>query len=269
VEENETNQATDNKNNRVLWLGHALVAVVAVVILVVLLSLQPWSESPITSVNSFRMSMSASYAEEDMFSVTFQEMSYSSPAHAHIILNPEDEDQEIIIIGENLYANDERYVTGTGVGMSILMSVASIIPSEAHTKMTMDPLVDVEELSIERVSGVTCRHYQGRMDLVKSIEEQIASLDPEQQDYDAILEVLEAQIESLQEIKTIIDVWVGRGDGFVRQIRYEAQMPSDYSESPAVSIQSMKYYDINKSINIEAPLDNDGELLPGWYQESF
>lgn len=265
----QDNDAIETKNNSIIWLSNAIVAIITVVVLVVLLSLQPWSGSPITEVNSFRLSTSASYEEGDMAAETLQEMAYISPARTHIVINPEGENQEIIIIGGNLYANDERYVTDTSVGMSILMSVAAIIPSEEHTKMTMSQLVEVEELAIERVSGVTCWHYRGSMDLIGNIEEQIASLDPEQENYEIILESLKAQIEMMQEITTIIDVWVGRDDGFVRQIRYEAQVPSNYSESPAVSIQSMKYYDINKSIIIEEPLDSNGELLPGWYRSTF
>ena len=263
----EENEVIEGKNNSVLWLSHALVAIVTVVILVVLLALQPWSGSPVTAVNSFRMSMSSSFAEGDMSEEALQEMEHNVPDRIHIILNPEDENQEIIIIGEDLYVNDERYVVGYE-SIAILASLAAMVPSEEHTKTILEPLTDVEEFSVKSIDGVTCRHYRGRMDLVASIEEQIAGLDPEQPNYDMMVEALSGQIETVREIKTRIDIWVGKDDGFVRQIRYEVQMPSEYSESPTVSIQSIKYYDINKSITIEAPLDSAGELLPGWYRAS-
>lgn len=265
----QDNDAIEKRNSSIIWLSNAIVAIVTVVIMVVLLTLQPWNGSPITEVNSFRLSTSASYIEGDMADETIQEMAYTFPSRSHIILNPEDENQQIIIIGEDLYANDVRYVTGSNLGMSILMSVATMIPSEEHTRGTFERLIDIEEFAIERIDGVTCRHYRGSINLLRDIEEQIASLDPEQANYEIILESLKAQIEMMREITTIIDVWVGRDDGFVRQIRYEAQVPSNYSESPAVSIQLMEYYDINKTITIEAPLDSNGELLPGWYKESF
>ena len=264
----DDNEATEVKNNNVLWMSHALVAVITVVILVVLLALQPWSGSSVTEVNSFRMSMFSSIAELGMSQVSIQEIQHIAPDRSHIILNPEDESQGIIIIiGEDLYANDERYVAGYQ-SIAIATSLATMVPSEEHTKTTFEQLTDVEELSVERIDGVTCRHYKGRIDLVSSIEEQIDSLDPEQPNYDMMVEALSGQIEIVREIKTRIDVWVGKDDGFVRQIRYEAQMPSEYSESPTVSISLITYYDINKSITIEPPLDSAGELLPGWFQAS-
>jgi hypothetical protein len=266
----ENNKSIETKDNSVMWPSHALVTVITVVILIVLLALQPWGESPLTEVTSFRMSTSASYVEGDMAaSATYQEMAYIYPARSHIVVNPEAGNQEIIIIGDDFYTNNAQYLAAANAGMSVLMSVAANIPSEEHTRITLERLTDIKELAIERIEGATCRHFQGRVDVEKSIEEQIASLDPEQANYDMLVEALREQIEMMRDVKTVVDVWVGRDDGFIRQMRYEAQVGSEHSEASAISSQLIQYYDINKSIVIEPPLDNNGALLPGWYHESF
>ena len=265
MEENEEIKTT---NNSVLWMSHALVAVITVVILVVLLTLQPWSGSAITIVNSFRASMSASNSGGDIIGEVNQELAFTAPDRSHIIITVMGEKQEIIVIGGDLYATNAQYVSGYQ-GMALSMSVTMMTPSNEHTETTLEQVSDIEERAVEVIDGVSCRHYRGRMDFAKEIEEQIASLDPEEPNYEMMVEALEMQIETLQEIKTDIGVWVGKDDGLVRQVYYELQVPSEDKESVSTTVTVIRYYDINADVTIEPPLNSYGELLPEWYQTSF
>jgi hypothetical protein len=265
MEENET---TEVKNNNTLWMSHAIVVVITVVILVVLLTLQPWSGSAITIVNSFRANMSASDFGGDMMGEVTQEVAFMAPDRSHIIITVMGEKQEIIVIGGDLYANNAQYVSGFQ-GWALTTSIAAMTPSNEHTETTLDQLSDIEERAVEVIDGVNCRHYRGRIDFAKQIEEQIASLDPEQSNYEMMVEALEMQVEAMQEIKTDIGVWVGKDDGLVRQVYYEARVPTEDGKSVSSTVTVIRYFDINAAITIEPPLDSYGELLQGWYQSSF
>jgi len=250
------------------WIPHTLVAVATVIILVVLLVVQPWSGSVRTIINSVESCRMITYSviiDDTGRFESVQEMAYIAPDRVHITVILDSTKQEMIVIGEDVYTNDERNAAGVYTGIAISSSVSSMIPSKEHTRETLEQLTDVTELEIERIDGVAYRHYRGRMDFVKGLEEQIAGLDPEQPKYEDMLEALESQIEMMEEIISNIEVWVGRNDGFVRQISFEVQLPSEEGEQLYTQNMLLKYYDFNESIIIEPPLDASGELLPGWY----
>jgi hypothetical protein len=62
-----------------------------------------------------------------------------------------------------------------------------------------------------------------------------------------------------------IELWIGRDDYLIRQMKVNGKSPDDNEGSKFVITNlTMKYYDINQSITIDPPLDADGQLLPGW-----
>jgi hypothetical protein len=265
MEENKINGVPDKHR---LWLSHALVAVVALVVLFVLLVVQPWTSEVIAVVDSFRVSVSSSITEGNVSSEAAQEVAYITPDRGHVMTTSNNEVLEIIVIGEDLYSTDVNYVMAGYQSITITMSISGMIPSEEHTKTTLDQLTDIEELAIKRIDGVTCRHFRGRIDFTSNIQEQIDTLDPEQENYESMIEMLKAEIETLSEIRTNIEVWVGRDDGLIRMLKYEAEVPSQYSDTPSTTSTLLRYYDINKNVVIEPPLDSSGGLLPGWYQST-
>jgi hypothetical protein len=265
MNENKINGVSDKHR---LWLSHALVAVIAIIVLFVLLVVQPWTSEVIAAVDSFRVSISSSITEGSISSEVAQDVAYIAPDRGHITTTSYGNVLEIIVIGEDLYSTDVNYVMAGYQSITITMSISGMIPSEEHTKTTLDQLADMEELAIKRIDGVTCQHFRGRIDFTSSIQEQLDALDPEQEDYEAMMEMLEVEIETLSEIKTNIEVWVGRDDGLIRMIKYEAEVPSQYSDTPSTTSTMLRYYDINKDVVIEPPLDSSGGLLPGWYQST-
>jgi len=76
--------------------------------------------------------------------------------------------------------------------------------------------------------------------MVKSLDEQIASGKKEE-----------------------IEVWIGKEDYLIRQVKHEGQSSSGGGSLDTFS-SVVKYYDFNIPIVIEPPLDAVGNLLPGW-----
>ncbi len=251
------------------WLYHSLIAVAMVIVLVVLLVLQPWSGragSVITSVDSCRLAVVALIMDGTGIFESSQEMSYIAPDRFRTVTTAGNERHEMIVIGDDLYASDESQVSGSYTVTVISRNLVAMIPGKEHTQSILGQLSGVEELLVERIDGIPCRHYQGRIDFEKNIEEQIASLDPDEPGYERMLEFLESQIESMKRIETNIHVWVGIDDGFIRQSNYAVQIPDEYEDGPYSSNTFLRYYDFNMPVVIEAPLDSSGKLLPGWYR---
>jgi hypothetical protein len=264
----EAKDVSEIKNNTSSWASHALVAVIMVVTLVVLLTLQPWSGSAITIVNSFRMNVFSTMSDGEEYAESAQEFEYSVPSSFHVTTTVSGMKQELIVIGRDIYTS-ERMAAGFSMIQAIIQGLDSLKPGEEHSERTLAELDDSVELENTEIDGVVCRHYRGRMDFVKDIEEQIAGLDPEDLNYDIMLEALEQQIEVMSKIKTNIEVWVSKEDGLVRRMSYEAEVPSEDGGRPYTQSTLLRYYDINTYVIIEAPVDSSGELLPGWYQVSF
>lgn len=248
------------------WIPHALVAAVTIVILVVLLSVQPWSANAYTRVNTFRLTIYTNTVEGNNTTESVNKMLYGAPNRVRITTTGDSGMLDIIIIGRDLYSSSPQ---GLGVysAEAMLRSITGLIPGLEHTENTLESLADTEELENEEIAGTLCRHYRGRMDYAKGIREQIAELDPEQPNYDAIVEMLEEQIKSFEEIGTNIEVWVGKDDGLVHKLHYQMWMTLEGEwETSAGTL--VEYYDINGAVAVDAPLDSGGELLPGWYLTS-
>lgn len=161
---------------------------------------------------------------------------------------------EFIIIGDKKYIRDSDPSCTTSVGV-----VGSSL-SEEDTLELLDSLTDLEELPGENIDGVDCLRYWGRVDIDRMVDEWKAELDPAQPGYEERLKVMERQ----RQMKTEVELWIGKDDYLIRQMKYEMQVPSEVVGQWDTSSSMMKYYDFNEPITIEPPLDAYGELLPGW-----
>ena len=70
----------------------------------------------------------------------------------------------------------------------------------------------------------------------------------------------------LQQITAVSEVWIGIDDGLIRQAIYDLEGPSDDRQSIMKQNTLIRYFDINKTIDIKAPVDSAGLVLSGWYQ---
>ena len=260
----DENKAAETRSFSEGWIPHALVGAATVIVLVALGVIQPWSGNTITIVNSYRMTSYSAVTNDTGRSEYIQEMTHVVPDRSYIATSANDQKQEILVIGEDIYTNDPQ-IPGSYFIEAISLSVYTLVPGQEHTQKVLDEFADREEMENEKIDGIDCQHYRGRMDYAKGLEEKIAGLDPEEPDYEDIVEALESQIEMMRQIETDIEVWVGKDDGIIRQIKYTIQIPVDERGHWQTSMTLVNYSDFNSSIVIEPPIDASGELLPGWY----
>jgi len=246
----------------------ALITVPVAAILVALLVLQPWGASlgphsvmskayaATAGLQSYRMTSSTTNTfEGEVVEQTF-ELEFASPDRYHGKMTLNSEMHEFIIIGGKQY-NRELDQSGNVYGISLSGSILS----KEDTLEILDTLTDLEKLPDEKIKGVDCLHYWGRVDIDRMVEEQMANLDPAQPGYEQMLEAM----EQARQMKIEIELWIGEDDYLTRQMKHDMQVPSEDAGQWNTSSSLVKYYDFNEPIQIEPPETASGELLPGWH----
>ena len=259
------------------WKRPALVTVPIVAILIVLMVLQPWDTAPApqsiiakayaatADIKSFRLSVTSTSKDSDGFSLRQDiEVEYASPDRYHCKMTENGQEIEFIIIGDKLYIGSGS--PPEAVLYSLTQGLTRPLSKEAVLSY-LDKLTDIQSLSDETMDGVSCLHYLGKWDVEKQIAETKRSL---MEYYDEMgiepdEEEIDKELEILRSIETEIELWIGRDDYLIRQMNMNGKFPDDDEGLKFVMISiTMKYYDLNQPITIEAPLDADGQLLPRW-----
>jgi len=223
-----------------------------------------------SALQSYGMRGSTTSAQNGTVSEAAFIWEFVEPERSHGTLNIDGVEREFIILG------DEQYVrTGDGVqssGSVVIMSdsLFDVVPSIRGALRLIDSLKDVEALPTEQLEAgeqFQSLHYRGAVDMDRIIDGQIAALDPQSPEYEATVEALDMQ----RSIKIDIDLWIGEEDYWIRQLKFDAQLPAISSGPQGVEQKGWvsystiaRYYDFNKPIEIEQPFMPSGELQPGW-----
>jgi len=247
------------------WLRTALAIGAAVIVLAVLLVTQPWGLSPQSvmvkayaateSLQSYRMFSSIKSTLEGETSEATFETEFVAPDRHRGKATMNGDWFEFIIVGDKQYIWDSDPSRKTSVRVS-----SSSILSKEDTLKIIDSLTELEKLPDEPMDGTDCIHYRGRVDMERKVEELKAKLDSRQPHYEEMLKGL----EDMRNMKTEVEIWIGKEDYLIRQIKRDTQVPSEDTGMLDTSSSVVKYYDFNAPIIIEPPLDAHGELLPGW-----
>jgi len=253
------------------WLRPAAVALAAVVVLIVVL-VQPWSVNPqgviakaysaTEGLLSYRLTYFGTTSVGDETSSHHMEVMFAAPDRYHITVMNDGQRDEFIIIG------DTQYVTN-GSSRALIMasfgSFSSILTKEA-TLDILDELSDLQTLPEETIDGVKCLHYLGKLDMEKRIEENKRNL----QEFNTKSgnptitdEQKEEMFEQMRSIEVTHEIWIGKEDYLIRQLKTEQRGPVGKEGILSVSM-TMRYSGFNQPVTIEPPLDSDGELLEGW-----
>lgn len=269
------------------WKRFILLAVPVVVIIIVILVLQPWNngyESDITrayaamsEVESCRCSVISTY--DGYRGVGVQpgmEGEYVSPNRYYMKMTDDGQVSEFIIIG------DVQYFTSSGVAGPIEIGRTALvfgytrllenILSEERLSYYLDMIVDVQELPIEEIDGVNCIHYLGQWNVEKQIEETRQSVieDLTSVGTEVDEEEIDRQLEYMRSATMSIEYWIGTDEHLIRQMRTRVQYQDDSDDFPSGSMSmTMTFYDFNEPITIEAPVNTDGQLLPGWQMDTL
>jgi hypothetical protein len=204
----------------------------------------------ISDVDSFRFSYTITYEiSSESNSQQNLEAGFVSPNRYHVTLIEDGQESEFIILEYKLYSRNNNlsgrllYNFSKGLTETVNKDTALNILNE---------LTYIRELPSEKIDGVNCYHYMGKWNTKNQAQRNKL--------YSELVPSVEADIE----------IWIGIEDYFIRQINIDSFLSNDIQGmiSNEKSI-SMKYLYINEPIIIEAPLDKDGQLLPGWKETNI
>ena len=251
------------------WIRPALAAIPVVTVLIALLVLQPWSSFPShqsiiakayaanEELLSYRTSSSIAYTHNGETTAQSTEWEYASPDRYRGKMTTDIGTSEFIIIGDKQYVWESDDATG---GSQFQIASSGSIHSKEDTLSILNALTKIEKLPDERIAEADCPHLRGEVDMKRQAEQAKAALNSTSPRYEATIKSIDEQMATS---KAVVDVWIGKDDYLIRQIKWNGQViASDGGMDTFSSV--VKYYDFNKPITIEPPLDADGKLLPGW-----
>ena len=220
-------------------------------------------------VQSYRMDGFFTHTEDDQTVESTLEAEFVAPESYHTKVHKDEGWEETIIISPKVYSRDSGF-SGPRQGQccpNVLeaqkLSLKASIPSAETTFRLLDLLTDLEKLPDDKIDDVDCFHCRGRVDMDQQVEEQIAEveakLDLSKPEYRERFEAQKWMWDWQRRWEVNYELWISREDCFIRQQRYETQMP--VMESPKgerirgemTNTALMHYYDINEPIKIEPP----------------
>lgn len=252
------------------WLRPVLVAVPIVAILIAVAILQPWSSFlgpqavmakayvATSSVQSYRFSVSVFPTTPGQEARL--EAEYSSPDHYRVRMRETQQEQieEFIVIGNN------QYVKSSNMSKNMIKAIVAGFSSLLNKDTTlglMNLLTDIQKLPDEKIDNTEYLHYNGRVDVEKQIADAKRSIQESRDRIGADRptdEEIDADLEQMRSVNIAIELWIGKKDNLIHQLKQTRQ--GGFEPSSA----TFKFYDFNKSIIIEPPLDAQGNLLPDW-----
>jgi hypothetical protein len=227
------------------WMRPALAAIPVVIVLIVLLVLQPWGSFPGGIIAKAYATTEGllSYRESSSFVSTYNgetttwdsEVEYAAPDRYRAKMTLGTGTFEVITIGDKKYAWRADNTTDNWQ-----FDILVWPPSKEYTLSLLDLLTKIEKLPDEMIAGADCFHLRG--------------------EYEEDVEFMEEQAAA---IEAVVEVWIGKDDYLIRQIKHNGQV---FASDGGVGTHSYVgvYYDFNEPIEIEPPFDADGKLLPGW-----
>ena len=248
------------------WMRPALAAIPVVIVLIVLLVLQPWGSFPGGILSkacattewllSYRTSSSHIYTHNGETTINDSEGEYAAPDRYRGKFTLGNSTFKVITIGDKNYAWRADNTTDT-VRAAVIVGWPL---NKEDTRSLLDSLTKIENLPDERIAGADCFHLRGELDMERLAEKTKAALDPTDPWYEETVRSIEEQAAATE---AMVEVWIGKDDYLIRQVKYNGQIFLGDSELGTFSFLDV-YYDFNEPIEIEPPLDADGKLLPGW-----
>jgi hypothetical protein len=181
---------------------------------------------------------------------------------------------------ETILINDQLYSRGYMIPVTSMGDVNDNGPTGEETRKMMEMLFDIETLPEEKINGTDCYHFRGILDVEKYIEwyrpifietatefnetvdDDLYKMDPEEA-WEGISDMYRAE-------EKIYEYWVGKDDYIIRKrvvvkrdLAANTLAVDDLSHKSTQQIITY-YLDFNEPVEITPPLDESGELFPGW-----
>jgi hypothetical protein len=150
--------------------------------------------------------------------------------------------------------------------------IQQFTPSATLTQGKLDMLEKIEVLPDETIDGTVCFHYRGTDDLEKFMEDQKPAMEKswvrnsKDHSEEGFNKYFNGLLQDWKNLKITDEFWIGKDDYIIRQWKEVLTMPADdpasgdFNTGPDIR----KYFDFNAPIEIKAPLDAQGNLLPRW-----
>jgi hypothetical protein len=243
---------------------------------------QPWNsnsaqtgvaraQAALAKLQSYRISLLAREGAGGVTSSTFE---FAAPdRYYEAYTGSIGDSEEFILIGDQGYGKGmDTSSIGASIGMRLRTSMfSSMLTGEAAARM-LDYLKDVEKFPDETVDGTVCLHYRGTIDFEKQYRAAIQHMQESNASKSLPPLSQQTQEQMLKEARSIrgsqvIDVWIGKSDYLMRQMKQDIHGPDIQDMTQQLTVD-FTFFDFNQPITIEAPLDANGQLLPGWTSAS-
>jgi len=213
------------------WLRRSLVAIPVAVLLIALLILQPWATTP-----GFQAVMAKSYLAVIALKSYRTELTLTYLPAANL---PS-------IVNEVAYVAPDRYYTKNSDGTKVEETI--IIGEKEYYKTTQEgtipQFINPDSSGLTPDMGNTFRLLNTLHDLQTLKDEVVDGV--KCYHYRGTLYLMG------NEKQQTIDIWVGKEDNLPRK-------------ETSNNSYTIRFFDLNKPIAIEAPLTPDGELQSGWH----
>ncbi len=236
------------------WLQPAVLSLSVVAIIAMLFALQPWTSNgnlgiiamakeAAEKVQTYRMEIIWS-ADEIIDGETYESYiiftyEFVSDEITHVIIDYgtvsyyngvgtySEGSYENYYIGEDMYSLADRNKAHSFLFQQVGFYYIYTQSGQQHAMAVLDFMNDLMQLEDEVIDGVNCLHYIGIPKLYEDI------------------------------IDMKWEIWLGEDDYLTRQIKV------DYG----THIITTRYYDYNVEIDVDMPVDSDGNLKEGWEVE--
>jgi len=222
------------------------------------------SQAAMENLRSYRSTTTVATTRDGQTTEASTVTEFVSPDRTHTVITDQDGRTETITIGDAGYelpAGSDTWQAHEWPGSYYGVASRRV---EANVAEAFGRLVGVTEPDDEKIDGVVCYHYRGSEDMKARAAEQRAQLDPSAPGYDEQLKMAELQ----REWKIDVEYWVAKEGFLLRQLRQTSDMvllDSDGGETERevhlAARYSVKYYDFNADIKIEAPAKVEGVNL--------
>ena len=250
------------------------------------LAWQPWNlngaqtavamaQAAMAKLQSYRMSLVIREGADEAPTITSHTMEFAAPDRYHETYTGEGGDsEEYILIGDRVYGKDvDLSSIGSSTGATLrTRAFSSMVTTEAATRM-LDYLKDIKKFPDETVDGTVCLHYRGTVDFEKYYRGAIQHMQETNASEGLPPLSKETQEKMLNEARSIrgsqvIDMWIGKSDYLMRRMIQNIRGPN-FEDMTQHAIMEFTFYDFNVPITIEAPVDANGQVLPGWTSASL
>lgn len=270
-------KATNHR--QIIWFKPAFAAILIVIVIVAgLVIWQPWrmeteSGGLISTVKAatnglqyYKAHTVHEVSQGYNSNIIYYEVAFAAPDRYRV------EARDNFVSGGNVYIGKKIYNWGeepvipqikmTGLSGEIVTSIG--IPTKDEIRQMIDTLRDMEQFPDEAIDGVICLHYRGEIVSADDYEKKLSELDPDDPSYLYMKKMIDEMYSWSKNRKQEIEIWIGKDDYLPRKERHYMYLPPFTAQDEAYTMtRTTEYYDFNVPVEIEPPLDAEGNLIEG------